>query len=89
MDIYFHGFIGHIMAVYLDDVTVFSKRREEHIFHLKKIFDRCRKYGISLNLKKCVFVVLEGKLMGHIISKRGISIDPERIKTIAQIPLPP
>ena len=34
------------------------------------------------------FVVLDGKISGHIISKKGISIDPERIKAIAQIPLP-
>ena len=35
-----------------------------------------------------MFVVIEGKLMGHIVSKKGISIDPERIKAIEQIPLP-
>ena len=88
MDIAFHGLIGHSVVVYLDDVTIFSKKREDHMFHLKQIFDCCRKYGISLNPKKCVFTVLEGKLLGHIISKRGISLDPERIAAIAQIPLP-
>ena len=88
MDIAFSNLFGHGVVVYLDDVTFFSKKREEHIFHLRQIFDRCRKYGISLNLKKCVFAVLEGKLLGHIISKKGISIDPKRIKAIAQIPFP-
>ena len=39
-------------------------------------------YDISLNPKKCVFAVMEGKLLGHIVSKKGISIDPERIKAI-------
>ena len=88
MDIDFRGLIGRIVVVYLDDVTVFSKKREEHMFHLKQILERCRKYGISLNPKKCVFAVLDGKLLGHIISKKGISIDLERIKTIAQISFP-
>jgi len=88
MDIDFRGLIGHSVVVYLDDVTIFSKKREEHAFHLKQIFERCRKYGISLNPKKCVFVVIEGKLLGHIVSKKEISIDPERIKAIEQIPLP-
>ena len=83
MDIAFHGLTGHNVVVYLDDVIVFSKKREEHIFHLRQFFDRCQKYGISLNLKKCVFIVLKGKLLGHIISKKGISIDPKRIKVIA------
>ena len=36
----------------------------------------------------CVFAIIEGKLLGHVVSKKGISIDPERIKAIEQIPLP-
>ena len=88
MDIAFHGLIGRGAVVYLDDITIFSKRREEHAFHLRHIFERCRKYGISFNRRKCVFAVSEGKLLGHIVSKKGISIDPERIKAIEQIPLP-
>ena len=76
MDIDFRGLIGRSAVVYLNDITIFSKRREEHAFHLRQIFERCRKYGISLNPKKCVFVVTEGKLLGHIVLKKGISIDP-------------
>ena len=82
MDIDFHGLIGHSVVVYLDDVTIFSKKREGYAFHLKQIFNYCRKYGISLNPRKCVFAVTEGKLLGHVISKKGISIDPERIRAI-------
>ena len=88
MDINFHSLIGCSFVVYLYDVMIFSKKREEHAFHLKHIFERCRKYGISLNPKKCVFVVTEGKLLGHVILEKGISIDLERIKEIEQIPLP-
>ena len=68
MDIDFHGLIGHSVVVYLDDVTIFSKKREGHAFHLKQIFNYCRKYGISLNPRKCVFAVTEGKLLVHVIS---------------------
>jgi hypothetical protein len=67
---------------------VYSKNREDHIQHLTQIFERCRKYGISLNPKKTIFGVEEGKLLGHIISQVGIHIDPEWIKAIAQLPLP-
>ena len=71
MDIDFHSLIGCSVVVYLDDVTIFSKKREEHAFHLKQIFERCRKYSISLNPRKCVFVVIKGKLLSHVVSKRG------------------
>jgi hypothetical protein len=88
MDIAFRGLINKCVVVYLDDVTIYSKNKEDHIQHLTQIFERCRKYGISLNPKKTIFGVEEGKLLGHIISQGGISIDPERIKVIAQLPLP-
>jgi hypothetical protein len=88
MDVDFRGLINKCVVVYLDDVTVYSKNREEHIQHLTQIFERCRKYGISLNPKKTIFGVEEGKLLGHVISQAGIHIDPERIKSIAQLPLP-
>ena len=48
----------------------------------------CRKYGISLNPKKSLFGLEEGKLLGHIISKDGIRIDPDRIQAILQVPHP-
>ena len=65
MDIDFRCLIGCRVVVYLDDVTIFSKKREEHAFHLKQNFERCRKYGISLNPKKCVFAVIEGTTRSH------------------------
>jgi hypothetical protein len=66
----------------------YSKNKEDHIQHLNQIFERCMKYGISLNPKKTIFGIEEGKLLVHIISRGGISIDPEQIKEIAQLPLP-
>ena len=80
MDVYFRGFIKKCVEVYLDDITIYTKNKEDHIQHLTHIFERCRKYGISLNPNKTIFGVEEGKLLGHIISQGGISINPERIK---------
>jgi hypothetical protein len=88
MDVAFRGLINKCVVVYLDDVTIYSKNREEHIQHLTQIFERCRKYGISLNPKKTIFGVEEGKFLGHIISRMGIHIYPERIKAISQLLLP-
>jgi hypothetical protein len=88
MDVAFQGLINKCVVVYLDGVTVYSKNKEDYIQHLTHIFERCRKYGISLNPKKTIFGVEEGKLLGNIISQEGIHIDPERIRAIAKIPLP-
>jgi hypothetical protein len=88
MNVAFRELINKCVVVYLEDVIVYSKNREEHIQHLSQIFERCRKYNISLNPKKTIFDVEEGKMLGHIISQEGIHIDPERIKAITQLPLP-
>jgi hypothetical protein len=55
---------------------------------LKQTFEKCRRYGISLNPKKSHFSMEEGKLLGHIVSPEGIKIDPERVKAIQQIDIP-
>ena len=55
MDATFRGLINHFVIVYLDDVTVFSKNRSDHISHLRKVLECYRKFGISLNPKKSIF----------------------------------
>ena len=68
MDIDFSEELGYFIIIYLDDVTVFSKTDEEHLEHLRKVFEKCRKFGIYLNLKKTLLGIQEGKLLGHIIA---------------------
>jgi len=84
----FIGLINKCVVLYLDDVTIYSKNRVDHITHLTQIFERCRMYVISLNPKNTIFNVDEGKLLGHIISKDDINIEPEKVKEISQLPLP-
>jgi ribonuclease HI/transposase InsO family protein len=88
MDIAFRGLINHSVVVYLDDVTVYSKNKNDHLAHLRVVLLRCRKYGISLNPKKSIFAVEQGKLLGFIVSSDGMIIDPERTQVIAKLPPP-
>jgi len=82
MDLDFANEKDVFLVVYLDDSTVFSKSDEEHMYHLKTVFQKCRKYGLSLNPKKSLFTMEEGKLLGHIISKDGIRIDLACVQAI-------
>ena len=67
MDIAFADEIGQFIVIYLDDITVYSKNDEEHFLHLRRVFEKCRSFGISLNPKKTIFGLEEGKLLGHIL----------------------
>src|ERR1700722_11280560 len=88
MDYAFRGLIGKLIEIYQDDLTVFSKDGKTHINHLRQVLDRCREFGISLNPAKLVFGVTEGKLLGHIITKEEVKLDPERVEAISRVPLP-
>lgn len=88
MDLAFKELINKIILIYLDDLIVFSKHQEDHFDHLELVFQKCLEFGISLNPKKCIFGVPQGKLLGHIVSKEGVSIDPDRFKAIKHLPLP-
>lgn len=64
MDIAFMGEHDKFVVVYLDDIKIFSKTDEEHVEHLKLTFEKCRKYGLSLNPKKSQFALNKGKMLG-------------------------
>ena len=85
MDYAFNELIGKIIEIYQDDLTIFSKERSDHIAHLRKVFEKCRMYGISLNPSKSVLGIYEGKLLGHIISKNRVKIYPKRVEAIKRV----
>ena len=59
MDIAFKGLINKTVVVYLDDITVFSKKKSNHLHDLNQIFERCKRYGISLNPKKTSLLLIK------------------------------
>ena len=84
----FHDMIHKEIEVYVDDVIIKSKESSNHLEDLRKFFARLRKYNLKLNLAKCVFGVPAGKLLGFIVSRRGIELDPSKIKAIRDLPPP-
>ena len=76
------------VEVYVDDMMVKSKIREGHFEALDKFLVRLKKYNLRLNPKKCIFGVTSGKLLRHIVSERGIEIDPDKIKAIQEMLVP-
>ena len=65
MDIAFEGERDRFVVAYLDDITMLSKSDKVHLTHLRQAFDKCRKYDLSLNTKKSLFAMEEGRLLGH------------------------
>jgi hypothetical protein len=88
MDIAFIGEKDKLVVIYLDDITVFYRSDKEHCCHLRKVFLKCRRFGLSLNPNKSLFSMKEGKLLGHIVSAEGVKIDSSRVEAIQNFSLP-
>ena len=83
-----HDMMHNEVEVYVDDMLVKSKDRESHIINLRKFFKRIKEYKLRLNPQKCIFGVTTRKLLGFVVSDRGIEFNPSKIKTILEMPPP-
>ena len=77
-----------IIEVYLDDLVAHSRLRVRHPYHLRLVFERFHRYQIQLNPHKCIFCMKVGRLLGFIISKEGIRVDPLKVEEILQLSSP-
>ena len=75
------------MQVFLDNFAVYS-RQIEHLDHLRLCLEKCSEYRLSLNPAKCVFGVASGNLLGHIVSKDGITVHLDKGREILKAPTP-
>ena len=88
MDLAFVGLKDKFVLIYLDDLTIYSHSHLDHLQHLRKVFLKCRRYGISLNPKKSHFALNEGMLLGHVVSAKSVKIDPVRVEAIQKLSIP-
>ena len=84
MTLIFHD-LKTIIKVYLDDLAAHSHLRVRHPYHLRLVFKRCRHYQVRLNPHKCIFCVTVGCLLGFIVSREGIRVDPLKVEAIIQL----
>ena len=76
------------VEVYVDGMIMKSRDKVGRSVALQRFFERIRQFRLRLNPKKCTFKVTSGKLLGHIVSERGIEVDPEKIRAILGMPAP-
>jgi hypothetical protein len=82
------GLVDHICVVYLDDILIYSKTREEHWDFVKQVLERLRQFKLYAKLSKCCFMTTSVEFLGYIISDHGISMDPSRVDSIRTWPEP-
>lgn len=74
--------------VYIDDVLIASKDLEEHKIHLRKLFERLRDFGLTINVSKCEFGKSKLSFLGYLVTSEGLLPTPERVEAINNYKLP-
>nr|GEV17952.1 retrovirus-related Pol polyprotein [Tanacetum cinerariifolium] len=87
MDI-FHDMIEKTIEVFMDDFLIFGNSFQTCLSHLEKMLKRCEDTNLYLNWEKSHFMVKEGIVLGHKISKNEIEVDKDKVEIIAKLPHP-
>jgi hypothetical protein len=84
----FSNMVERFLEVFLDDFSVFGSSFEECLHHLTLVLVRCKEKNLVLNWEKCHFMVQQGIVLGHVISRRGIEVDKAKVDLISNLPPP-
>nr|GEW61978.1 reverse transcriptase domain-containing protein [Tanacetum cinerariifolium] len=84
----FHDMIEKTMEVFMNDFSVFRNSFQGCLSHLERMLKRCKDTNLCLNWEKSHFMVKEGIVLSHEISKQGIEVDKAKVDVIAKLPHP-
>jgi hypothetical protein len=80
--------LDKFMVVFIDNILIYSKNEEEHANHLRIMLTRLRDHQLYAKFSKCVFWLEEIQFLGHVLSTKGIAVDPSKVKDILEWKLP-
>jgi hypothetical protein len=78
----FMEYLDKFVMVFIDDILVYSKNEEEHEGHLGLVLQKLRENQLYAKFSKCEFWLNEVSFLGHVITDRGIAVDPGKVKDV-------
>ena len=84
----FRGLLNKTVLVYLDDLLVMGRTKEEHLANLRAVLQRLREAQLYCRLQKCNFEQKEVDFLGHVVGQDGLKVDPKKVKAVADWPAP-
>ena len=88
MNSIFNKYLDQFVLIFMNDILIYSKMEEEHQQHLRIVLQTLRDHQLYAKFEKCVFFKKEIQYLGHVISEDEIAVDPQKIKTISDWPVP-
>ncbi|GKD04499.1 putative reverse transcriptase domain-containing protein [Tanacetum coccineum] len=75
-------YLDKFMIIFIDDILIYSKNKQEHKEHLKLILELLKKEELYAKLSKCEFWIPKVQFLGHVIDSEGIHVDPAKIESV-------
>jgi hypothetical protein len=74
--------LDKFVVVFIDDILIFSKTEEEHKKHLRLVLEKLRSNQLYSKFSNCEFWLTEVAFLGHVISARGVLVDPSKVRDV-------
>ncbi|KAK2417448.1 hypothetical protein QL285_039746 [Trifolium repens] len=84
----FRHLLRKSVLVFFDDILVYSKGWKEHLQHLEEVLKLLQRHGLVANKKKCLFGQSSVEYLGHLISEKGVAVDPSKVVSVTNWPTP-
>jgi len=84
----FSDMVECFLKNFIDDFSIYEDSFDQCLHHFELVLQRCKEKNLTLNWRKCHFMVRRGIVLGHEISRRGIKVDNAKIEVIAKFPPP-
>ncbi|WVZ64522.1 LOW QUALITY PROTEIN: hypothetical protein U9M48_014024, partial [Paspalum notatum var. saurae] len=82
MNSVFMNELDKFVVVFTDDILIYSKNEEEHKEHLRIVLTRLREHKLYANFSKCAFCLKKVSFLGHILSEKGVAVDPSKVESV-------
>jgi hypothetical protein len=76
--------LDKFVVVIIDDILIYSKNEEEHANHLRIVLTRLKEHQMYAKFSKCAFWLEEIQFLGHVLSAKGVAVDPSKFKDIVE-----
>ena len=88
MQMLFSNQLDDFVIVFLDDILIFSKNKQDHLRHVQQVLDILKKNKLYAKMSKCEFMQSRVSFLGHEVSGQGISMEASKVKAINEWPRP-
>ena len=78
----FQPYLDQFVVVFVDDILIYSKSKEDHEGHLRVVLQTLREHQLYTKFSKCELWLTEVRFLGHVVSASGVSVDPEKVEAV-------